>query len=232
LRATISQSSPTTEVQIKFGPKAGILTGLVTNAETGAPLGAVFKLTQAGNPKVWFSAGEPPSYRVLLPPSTRVLIEVSAPGYKTWESLSPLILAAGSETRLNISLQPTHDPALLSSEFVVPEAYVGWILLEYGVKDAVSVPIEGNTRVFKFPQDGILITSSSGPEPRGEKRYLYYSEDGTTTEVPNDYRHGNRRVWGEYEGFSGGVLNQFGFFVGTEDQYKLHPHSPGISRNK
>jgi hypothetical protein len=223
--AVLTAVVPIATVSIKLGPKAGMLTGFVTDAETAKPQPAGFKLVRANNPNNWLSTSETSKYRVLLPPSTSVLIEVSAPGYKTWAAPTPFNLASGEEVQLDIALQPSHDPSVVASEFLIPAGYVGWLRLEYGVKDAPSARLEGNTRIFKFPQSGVLSVSSPGPEREGERHYRYYAEDGSfLTEVPQDYRHGKGMIWGDYEGSRGGVMAMAGFFVGTEEQYKEHPH--------
>jgi hypothetical protein len=62
--------------------------------------------------------GRIPHYRVLLPPNTDILIEVSAPDYKTFyyggtsDSLqrSPIRLESGQEPKLDIRLDPEEKP--------------------------------------------------------------------------------------------------------------------------
>jgi hypothetical protein len=221
---TITPRSPTADVQIRLGPKAGILTGSVTNAETGAPVNAGFKLVRVSPANNWFSTSQASNYRVLLPSSTDVRVEVSAPGYKTWASSGPLRLQSGEEMRLDISLEVSRDPNLPASEFLVPDGYVGWLRLECNVKDAPPATVENNGRVFKFPKNGVLTTSSSVPEEGTEKRYLYFTEKDSTRNIATDYRHGHGMVWGETQGTRGGMLSQFYFFVGTEEQYKEQGH--------
>jgi hypothetical protein len=70
--------------------------------------------------------------------------------------------------RLDIALEPSYDPNLHPSTFLVPEGYVGWLLLDYYVKDAEPSPIQGTNQVFKFPGTGALTTSSPGP-PKEER---------------------------------------------------------------
>lgn len=219
---TISPAAPAGEVQIHLGPKAGILTGVVTNVRNGAPLSAGFKLSRAASPDKWLSTSLPPNYRLLVPSSTDVLLEVSAPGFRTWTFRNPLRLTAGTEMRLDMSLEPLHDPNLHPSKLLVPDGYVGWLLLDYNVEDAEPVPIEAGAEVFKFPPTGTLSTSSPGPQRGAEDEYFYYSPDGSLRGIPADYRNGKGMIWGHYEGTRKGVLAQFGFFVGSEEQYKKY----------
>jgi hypothetical protein len=220
LVATLTPLAPVADIRISLGPKAGVIKGVVRDSITGAPLNAGFKLTRATDPKKWISTSVSSDYRVLLPPSTDVLLEVSAPGFKTWTLSAPLRLQAGTEMHLDIPLEPANDPTLQPSKFLVPDGYMGWLQLEYGIKDAPPVPVEGGVRIFKFPPSGVLKTSSSGPARGAQNQYSFYSADGSTRDIPTDYRNGNGMIWGQHEGSRGGVMTLFGFFVGAEEQYK------------
>src|ERR1035438_392458 len=120
-----------------------------------------------------------------------------------------------------------HDSSLHRSRFLVPEGYVGWVLVEYDVKDSPSVSIENEEMVFKLPETGLLNTSSPGPEPGAENEYFYYAGSGAIQEITTDYKSGKGLIWGEYQGSRGGVMSLFGFFVGTEDQYKKYQSQSG-----
>jgi hypothetical protein len=218
--ATLTPASPSAELKIRLGPKSAILIGTVTNSENGAPVNATFKLVRAASPDDWFSTSALSNYKLLLPASTDVLIEVSAPGYKTWRTLSALRLTTDSQSRRDIALIPGHDPTLHPSTFLVPMGYVGWLLLEYNVNDAAPLPKEGDAKAFKFPESGKLNTSSSGPERGADDEYFFYFPDGSVSKIPQDYRNGTGMIWGQHEGSKKGVVCQFGFFVGTEEQYK------------
>lgn len=220
--ATIKQTAPTAEVRIQLGPKAGILTGTTTNAATGAPVNAGFKLTRAASPKEWISTSVAPNYRVLVPSSTDVLLEVSSLGFKTWKLPGYLNLKPGAEMHLDIPLEPSHDPNLHPSKLLVPQGYVGWVLLEYNVKGAEPVPTDAGMKVFKFPPAGTLNTSSEGPQRGADDQYFFYSPDGSVREVSTSYRSGGAMLWGQYEGSKGGVMNLFGFFIGSEEKYKKY----------
>jgi len=218
--ANLTPSEPTTELQMRLGPKAGVLIGYATHRLNGAPVNVEVKLTRAASPDDWFSTSVAPSFRVLLPSSTNVLLEISAPGFKTWNPGHPLRLEPGAEMRLDIQLEPSHDPNLHPSKFLVPEGFTGWLLLDYGVKGVEPVPREDGVQIFKFPASGALSTSSAGPERGAEDEYFHYSPDGSLHQIPTDYRNGEGMIWGQHEGTRNGVLSQFGFFVGTEEQYK------------
>jgi Carboxypeptidase regulatory-like domain len=214
-------------VRVQLGPKGGILTGSVTNALTGAPIYASFKLARAAFPNKWISPGVPPDYRILLPSSTDVMLEVSAPGFKNWNFPSPLNLQPGAEMHLDIPLEPAHDPRFHPCKFLVPDGYVGWVQLEHDIKDAQPIPLENGVRVFKFPESGVLSTSSPGPEMGADDEYLFYSQDGSRHQIPQDYRNGKAMIWGRYQGSRAGIVTLFGFFVGTEEQYRKYQSQTG-----
>lgn len=226
-QATITPASPTADVLIRLGPKAGVLMGSVTNAETGAPVDAGFKLTRTAPTNDWYSTSAESRYWVLLPSSVDVFVEVSAPGFKTWTSPGPLNLQPGAEMHLNVPLDPSPDLSLEPSQFLIPEGRVGWFLLVYNVKDSPPSPAIAGVKVFKFQQETVLRTSSPGPESGAKTTYFYYSGDGRLRKVPMDYRDGQGMIWGEYEGTIDGVTAEFGFFVGTEEEYtKAKTHRP------
>lgn len=227
LAVEITPTVRTAEVRIQLGPKAGVLTGSITNALTGAPIPASLMIRRAASPSKWLSPGVATGYRVLLPPSTDVLLEVSAPGFKTQKFPSPLNLQPGAEMHLDIALEPAHDTSLHPSEFLVPDGYVGWVRLEHNLKGAPPVPVEDGVKIFKFPESGVLETSSYGPERGAEDEYFYYSQDGSRRQIPQDYRGGKGTIWGQYQGSKGGVMTLFGFFIGSEEEYKKFQSQAG-----
>jgi Family of unknown function (DUF6843)/Carboxypeptidase regulatory-like domain len=218
--AYITPEAPSAEIRIRLGPKAGTLTGSVTSALTGAPVYASFRLAQAAPPHKWLITGLRPKYRILLPSSTNVLLEVFAPGFEPWSPNGPIRLQPGEVTRLDIALEPSHDPNLHPSKFLVPQGYVGWLLLDYGVKEAKPAPSENGYKVFKFPVSGALSTSSPGPERGADDEYFYYSADDSLSKIPTDYRRGKGMIWGQHQASRNGIMSEFGFFIGTEEQYK------------
>jgi len=115
---TLTASLPTADITLKVGPLTGVMSGSVTDAVTGTPVLAGFLLRRASDPGNWISMSQKADYRVLVPPSVEVSIEVSAPGYRTWYyggpsdplRRSPIRLESGEEIRLDIQLQPEEKP--------------------------------------------------------------------------------------------------------------------------
>jgi hypothetical protein len=85
--------------------------------------------------------------------------------------------------------------------------------------DQTAVPRESGVSILKFPDGGTLRTSSSCPDAGPQNIYFYYSRDGSTHAFSDNYWGGNGLVWGEYSGIRGNDVVEFGFFVGTEEEY-------------
>lgn len=107
-KVTLSAASPVAEVTIKFGPKAGRLVGIMTDASTHTPVNAsiTFTMRRLSNPNYFMSTGISSRYEIMVPAGTDVLAEVHAAGYKTWKSSSALRLQSEEKRELNIALEP------------------------------------------------------------------------------------------------------------------------------
>lgn len=217
--ATITPAAPIARVSIRLGPRAAILEGSVSDALTGAPINAFFRLMRTSHKQDLLLTSLPSTYRVLLPPDTSISLSVTATGYKEWILPNPINLRSTAKLRLDVQLAPAYNPNLSTSQFLVPEGYVGWVIVVFNQKKAPSAPTEGGVVVFKVGPNGPLETSSADPDPGARQTYGYYSSDGSVREVPMDYRNGGGVIWGQYDGFAGGVRSEFGFFVGTQEQY-------------
>jgi hypothetical protein len=95
--------------------KAGMLITDVRDKATGKPVSASYTLSV---PKRWQTQGQL-SYPLLIHPSTDVMLEVSARGYKTWSYYDasnplhpqPLRLESGEQRSLRIELEPEEKGA-------------------------------------------------------------------------------------------------------------------------
>jgi hypothetical protein len=222
-RVTISAQQPSGNVLLMFGSKAGVLAGMVRDARTGKPVLAGFTLRRLSDS--WFlSSSQPSNFRIFVPASTDVSLEVESPSYRTWAYMNPtsnsrqLRLEPGAQMHLDITLIPQPEEGRVA-RLLVPNGYRGQLQLDCDVKDQPPVPQETGARVFKFSSDGKLQTSSSCPRPGSENVYYSYSIDGSMRELSDNYWNGRGMIWGEYNGFRGGKLCEFGFFVGTEEEY-------------
>jgi len=229
--AQISAQHRIADVVINLGPKAGVLTGTISNAVTGKPIPAGFWLVQAKDHNKWMSTSAAPNFRVLIPSSREMEVKVSAPGYETWVYPDPTIpsqvlrMDPGSEIHLDIQLKPVHDRSLPVSKFLIPEGYVGWLRVEYDVECFPPIPVEDGVRILRFAGANVLETSSPMPEDAAERQYFYCAADGSERNLAADYRNGNGMIWQETLGSRGGKMRMFIFFVGTEEQSKTRPHT-------
>lgn len=115
--ATLSVINPAINLVLKVGPPAGVLNGHVRDAATGHAVSAAFVLRRNSAPDNWISLSEPPNYKLLLPAGVDVLLEVSAPGYRTAyyggssdpQHRSPIHLSSKQEMELNIQLEPLSE---------------------------------------------------------------------------------------------------------------------------
>jgi hypothetical protein len=102
---------------LKIGPPAAVVKGIVEDARSGTRVNATFLLRRALDPGNWISESQRPDYRVLAPPDVDVLLEVTAPGYKTWyyggtaDALKrpPIRLESRKEMILDVQLEPEEN---------------------------------------------------------------------------------------------------------------------------
>jgi hypothetical protein len=123
----------------------------------------------------------------------------------------------------------------LPERHLVPEGYRGWIVVKYAVAGKEELPLEGGVLVYRYPESGVLETSS--PWNPGIKKTEYLSTGasglrGLSTLGPD------RTIWAKYElshvveegGQEERTDRQSGFFVGTREEYgeakRLAPHLP------
>jgi len=113
-----------------------------------------------------------------------------------------------------------HNSRRLSSRFLIPDGYVGWVKIEFQVLGATPVPAERDQYVFKIPANGMLRTSSPERYGWGQDEY-YYENHGALRRLPTDAD--GRLIWGKVNGEHGSSSGprQFEeFFVGTEQQFR------------
>ncbi len=111
-------------------------------------------------------------------------------------------------------------PARLSSRFVIPEGYTGWVRVEFDVKDAPPLPVENGQYVLKIPATGALRTSS--PEQYGWAKDSYFFYSATESQQIRDSGR-DSLIWGKINGQASGVSGTRTyeeFFVGTNQQFK------------
>ena len=112
----LTESNPTAGVSLRLGPKAGIITGTVTDAATGSLVYPCAELRWKDKPNIFVEGTGLVShkYRVLVPSDKDVMLKVWVDGYQSWfypgvadqQSAKTIRLKPGEELRLDIKLQP------------------------------------------------------------------------------------------------------------------------------
>lgn len=112
----LSASHPNATVIIRLGPKAGVLLGTVVDAVTKAPLSPCVEFRRLAEPFNFLSGSGlvHPTYKLLVPPDTDILLNMYLDGYKTWyfpgtvekAKQQPVRLRPGEKRAADIELAP------------------------------------------------------------------------------------------------------------------------------
>jgi hypothetical protein len=119
---TLTTKHPSQSIFIRLGPKAGVLTGTVRDAITGATLYPCLELKRANGNFLSGSGLIKANFLVLIPSETEVSVKMWLDGYKPWyypgtdeESRSaPMRLRPNEQKTLGILLQPSESDSQLS----------------------------------------------------------------------------------------------------------------------
>ena len=113
---TISASHPEANVVIRLGPQAGVLRGTVVDAHSDESLSPCVEFRRAAKLNNFLSGSGlvKPTYKLLIPPDTDVLMQISLDGYRTWyfpgtidkETQRPVRLRPGETKTVDIRLVP------------------------------------------------------------------------------------------------------------------------------
>jgi hypothetical protein len=129
---TLKSDQTSAIVTIHLGPKAGVLTGAVTDVVTGVGLNPCVDFTWSIDPNNFLSGTGlvNAQYRVLVPSNTGVFMKIWRKGYKPWyypgttdkSKREPVRLKPGEEATLNIRLETGNDTndAGCNTEFCFP----------------------------------------------------------------------------------------------------------------
>lgn len=66
---------------------------------------------------------------------------------------------------------------------VIPEGYVGWVRIEYGVPELAALQIQDGRYTITIPRSGIGRKSSQCEPGFADDKYCYVSEGGQKTEL-------------------------------------------------
>jgi hypothetical protein len=108
------------------------------------------------------------------------------------------------------------------TQFLIPNGYVGWVDISYGVHDAPRLPVEGGYTVVRVPANGKAQTSTEIEAGRAGDQF-FYEETGHRRRLQPSQPGGGGMIWGDsVTGKSRGATREF--FVGPERAFlKSHP---------
>ena len=121
------------------------------------------------------------------------------------------------------------DERLHPYQYLIPRGYVGWIRVDFNVKAAPPLPVEGNYYVLRIPVTGHLQTST--PDAYGPLGDVYVYECGEERQrlVISQRHEASCKIWGNFEGpatLSDATPYRFRyFFVGPKEQYQKYEFS-------
>ena len=81
---TLTASVPEPSTLARSGPASGSNVGLCHRRLDRRACSCLLPAQEDLDPGQWILMSQKSDYRVLVPPSVKVSVEVSAPGYKTW----------------------------------------------------------------------------------------------------------------------------------------------------
>jgi hypothetical protein len=111
----LTSKAPVADLVLIVGPKAGMITGSISDAVTGNPLHANFHLWRIKDSHSSLEQSAPSEFQVLIPPNVEVGISVQAPGYHEWyypgtpdaaSLASHLVLRSGQKMAIDVRLLP------------------------------------------------------------------------------------------------------------------------------
>ena len=108
----------------------------------------------------------------------------------------------------------------------IPNGYVGWVRIEYGVKDAPELERDffGPWEYQRFPPSGLLQTSSTLDDGAATVNYFYYSDNGEKP-LADEMINGGLISWCAKKPDNSHFERDFlTFFVGPKDEYQKHKH--------
>jgi hypothetical protein len=113
--ANLSTQTPSATVVVTLGPKAGKISGAISDSVTGKPIpNASIRIWRWDNENNFLQRSTQSNYDILVPANVQVGIEIRAPGYEAWRypgvsaSLGGQPLSLKPEEVLNeaVQLQP------------------------------------------------------------------------------------------------------------------------------
>jgi hypothetical protein len=105
------------------------------------------------------------------------------------------------------------------TRFRIPEGYVGWVRIQYGVATAPPLTREGKYWVIAIGSDGKAQTSGQPPEGWASDQFFYQSGSQLRTLSNAGWCKGGM-IWGEEIERDRSSAMVETFYVGSEDQFR------------
>jgi hypothetical protein len=122
------------------------------------------------------------------------------------------------------------------SRFLIPKDFVGWVLIELGVKGAPLPRQEGGHLIFEIPPSGKLAIAGSPQTGWAKDEYFYVDAQGAREPLRITPPGGGGLIWGEgtasFEDSSGTKLVMEHFFVGSEAEFQRASKLEDLMRSR
>lgn len=116
----------------------------------------------------------------------------------------------------------TESRCLPMYRFLIPDGYVGWIQVDFNIKNADALPAEGDYLVFTIPPSGYLKTPAKYMCGYPQDYYYYSDKSRRQLDTTKMIR---------WRGFPSGNEPDFNkeiadyIFIGTEEEFERYKHS-------
>ncbi len=107
--------------------------------------------------------------------------------------------------------------------YLIPDGYVGWVQVTWGVKGEAEFPVEEGFYLVQFGPDGRVKYSTQFETGWATDEYFYVSPDGKRRQIRNTPWGGGGKIWAgshSNEDADGRVRERF--FVGSEAELEVH----------
>jgi hypothetical protein len=116
--------------------------------------------------------------------------------------------------------------------YLIPDRYVGWVEVRYGVSGSPRLPIQNSVLVCRIPASGSLATSSTLEDGWAEDEYDYYDANGALRRLRETGWSGGGQIWGVEMSRSVGSeadpeRDEY-IYVGSEEQFKKGETKSGL----
>jgi hypothetical protein len=113
------------------------------------------------------------------------------------------------------------------AKIYIPDGYVGWVRIEYGVANAPELKTDmfGPWEYQWFPPSGLLQTSSILQNGAASADSFFYQQDGSLKDLPQNMEHGGIISWCVKKPDGSRLEREFiTYFIGPEAEYEKHKH--------